>query len=51
MNPAKRARLEAKGWKVSTVEEFLGLTEAEQREVERRLSEDEDNEPPEDVDD
>jgi transcriptional regulator with XRE-family HTH domain len=37
MNEDKRKRLEAKGWKVGTVAEFLGLTEEEERSIELRL--------------
>ncbi len=38
MDAAKRARLEAAGFKVGTVEEFLGLTPAESALVEARLA-------------
>ena len=37
MNKEKKARLEAQGWKVGTVEEFLGLTPEESREIKLRL--------------
>lgn len=37
MRKAKRKRLEAKGWKVGTVQEFLNLTPAESAYVELRL--------------
>jgi hypothetical protein len=38
MRKAKRKRLEAAGWKVGTVQEFLGLTDAEAGLVELRLA-------------
>jgi DNA-binding XRE family transcriptional regulator len=38
MNAAKRRCLEAKGWKVGTVEEFLGLTPQEAAYIELKLS-------------
>ena len=38
MNEAKRARLEARGWKVGTVQEFLELTPEESALVEIRLA-------------
>ena len=37
MNKEKRKRLEAKGWKVGSVEEFLGLSEEESKYVELKL--------------
>ena len=37
MNKAKRLRLEAKGWKVGTVEEFLELTPEESAYIELKL--------------
>lgn len=37
MRPEKRKRLEAKGWKVGTAEEFLGLSAEEGAPVELRL--------------
>ena len=37
MNPDKRRRLEARGWKFMTVKEFLGLTDEEAAYVELRL--------------
>ena len=37
MREAKRQRLEAKGWRVGTVEEFLGLSPEESAYVELRL--------------
>lgn len=37
MNPDKRRRLEARGWKFMTVKEFLGLTDDEAAYVELRL--------------
>ncbi len=36
MNPAKRRRLEAKGWKIGTAKEFLGLSAAEAAFVETK---------------
>ena len=38
MRKAKRARLEAKGWKVSTVAEFLELTPEESALIEIKLA-------------
>lgn len=38
MDVAKRSRLEAAGFKVGTVAEFLGLTEAESELIEIKLS-------------
>jgi predicted XRE-type DNA-binding protein len=38
MNKAKRQRLEAKGWKVGSVDEFLGLTPEEAAYVELKLA-------------
>jgi predicted XRE-type DNA-binding protein len=38
MDKAKRERLEAHGWKVGTVEEFLGLSSEEAALVELRLN-------------
>lgn len=38
MKVEKQKRLEAKGWKVTTVAEFLSLTEEEERIVELRLA-------------
>ena len=38
MDKAKRQRLEAKGWKVGSVDEFLGLTPEEAAYVELKLS-------------
>jgi ribosome-binding protein aMBF1 (putative translation factor) len=37
MNPAKRKRLESKGWKVGTVEEFLDLADDEASMIDIRL--------------
>ena len=37
MNPSKRERLEAAGWKVGSVAEFLGLDDVEAAVVEIRL--------------
>ena len=37
MRKAKRTRLEKKGWKVGTVQEFLGLSNEEAAYVEVRL--------------
>ena len=37
MDKEKRARLEAKGWKVGSAEEFLGMTPDEAAYVELRL--------------
>ena len=37
MNRTKRKRLEAKGWKVGTVEEFLALTPDESELLKLRL--------------
>jgi hypothetical protein len=38
MNSAKKARLEAAGWKVGTAEEFLGLSKVEAAIVEAKLA-------------
>jgi len=38
MNKAKKARLEARGWKVGGVEEFLGLSKEEGAFVEMKLA-------------
>jgi len=38
MNPEKRAALEAAGFRVGTVKEFLGLTDAESKLVELRVA-------------
>ena len=38
MNEDKRARLEARGWKVGTVQEFLELTPEESTVIEMRLT-------------
>ena len=38
MKKAKRERLEAKGWKVGTVAEFLGLTPEESALIEIKLA-------------
>lgn len=38
MNPEKRKKLEAAGWKVGTADEFLQLTPEEKELVELRLS-------------
>ena len=38
MNSAKKARLEAAGWKVGTAAEFLGLTKQEAAFVEMKLA-------------
>ena len=38
MDAAKRKRLEARGWKVGTVEEFLGLTPEEVAYLEVKLA-------------
>ena len=37
MNHKKQARLEAKGWRIGTVKEFLGLSEPEERFIEIKL--------------
>ena len=37
MNKAKRARLERRGWKVGSTEEFLGLSAEESRYLELKL--------------
>jgi predicted XRE-type DNA-binding protein len=37
MDPEKKARLEAKGWKVGSTEEFLGMTPDEAAYVDLRL--------------
>lgn len=36
MNTAKRSELEAKGWKIGTAAEFLGLTPEDEAAIERR---------------
>ena len=38
MNSAKRKRLEAAGWKVGSVEEFLGLTKEEMRLIDLKIT-------------
>jgi len=38
MSSARRRRLEASGWKVGTVQEFLGLSDAEAALIEIRLA-------------
>jgi hypothetical protein len=38
MNTAKQMMLENRGWKVGTAEEFLGLSFAESRCIEKRLA-------------
>ena len=38
MNKAKQKKLEEKGWKVGTAEEFLGLSPAESRCIEKKLA-------------
>jgi DNA-binding XRE family transcriptional regulator len=38
MEKSKRKRLEAKGWKVGTTTEFLGLTAEESRYIELKLA-------------
>ena len=38
MDEAKRKKLAAKGWKVGTVEEFLGLTPEEAAKVEMKVA-------------
>lgn len=38
MNKKKQKRLEKKGWKVGTAEEYLGLSSAESRCIELRLA-------------
>ena len=38
MNKSKRKMLEKKGWKVGTVEEFLGLSPEESRCLELKLA-------------
>lgn len=38
MEPVKRQRLEAQGWKVGTVEELLGLSPSEAKFIELKLS-------------
>jgi hypothetical protein len=38
MNPAKQKMLEKRGWKVGTAEEFLGLSPAESRSIEKKLA-------------
>jgi hypothetical protein len=37
MKPSKRKRLESKGWKVGTVDEFLDLTDDEASMIDIRL--------------
>lgn len=37
MNPRTRKRLETRGWKVGSVEEFLGLTKEESAYIELKL--------------
>lgn len=37
MNKEKQKKLEKKGWKISTTEEFLGLTEEESSYIELKL--------------
>lgn len=39
MKKAKRKMLEKKGWKAGTAEEFLGLSPAESRGIDKRLAE------------
>ena len=38
MNKAKQMMLEKKGWKVSTAEDFLGLSPAESRCIDKKLA-------------
>jgi hypothetical protein len=38
MNKAKQKKLEKKGWKVGTAEEFLGLSPAESQCIELKLA-------------
>lgn len=38
MDPSKRERLEAAGWKVGSVDEFLGLSDEESLFVELKLA-------------
>jgi len=38
MDKAKQKMLEKKGWKVSTAEDFLGLSPAESRYIELKLA-------------
>ncbi len=38
MNKEKREKLEAKGWKVTTVKEFLGLSAEEENIIELKLA-------------
>ncbi len=38
MDPKKRKALEAKGWRIGDVEDFLQLTDEESREVELRVA-------------
>ena len=38
MKKAKQKMLEKKGWKVGTAEEFLGLSPAESRSIEKMLA-------------
>lgn len=37
MRPAKRKHLEARGWKIGSVEDFLGLSDQESAYIELRL--------------
>lgn len=38
MTPDEKVTLDAAGWRVATVKEFLGLTDDEMAEVERRVA-------------
>jgi hypothetical protein len=38
MNTAKQKMLEKRGWKVGTAEEFLGLSPAESRCIDKKLA-------------
>jgi hypothetical protein len=38
MNKTKQKRLGKRGWKVGTAEEFLGLSLAESRSIEKKLA-------------
>jgi predicted XRE-type DNA-binding protein len=38
MNKATKNKLEAKGWKVGTAQDFLGLTDAEEAFIETKLA-------------
>ncbi len=49
MDEAKRKRLEAEGWKVGTVQEFLGLTDEEMEEIEERIAKVSSGRPEEDL--